>query len=250
MTLSIRTPIIKVVGENCNLRCSYCFYNGLDQKTANVMEQVILEDFLRQYFSIFSGNLRFIWHGGEPLLAGIPFYEEVLRLQWKYSKKGDSVENMIQTNGTLLDDDWAEFLSKNHFRVGVSIDGTANSHNRFRRDVSGNGTFDRVVLGIETLKKHNVIPGVIQTMTRGNLSALQSDFNFFTRELGLNGWAVNLYASSSTQNTLMFEEGLTNDEVTALYKQLIEIWLDQDDENLYLREIDHTPAKFLAKTDD
>ena len=192
------TPIIKAVGNACNLRCGYCFYNGTDQKSMRIMSGELLSQFFGQYLDIFSGKLRFVWHGGEPLLAGIPFYQEALRLQHQFAKSQDVIENMVQTNATLIDDAWAEFFRAYDFKVGVSLDGDQVSHDCFRRDAGGKGTFQRTVRGIRILKRHGITPGVIQTVSKKNLGNLRSDFRFFAEELGIRGWGINFFVAGSS----------------------------------------------------
>ena len=96
------TPIIKVVGDYCNNCCGYCFYHNVDQTLKKVMSFELLESFIRQHVELVHGNLSFIWHGGEPLLAGLDFFEEVVRLQKLLIPKNKRIRNSIQTNGTLI----------------------------------------------------------------------------------------------------------------------------------------------------
>ncbi len=102
--LKTMIPIIKVVGDFCNLRCRYCFYNTADQLIRHVMSDELLEKFLVQYMELFTGRLIFIWHGGEPLLAGLPFFQKIVDLQGRELKEGQIIQNTIQTNATLIDD--------------------------------------------------------------------------------------------------------------------------------------------------
>lgn len=105
-------PIIRPVGEACNLRCFYCYYNSIDQKFSkeSVMPYSVLEKFISEYLSIFDGEVTFLWHGGEPLLAGIEFYEAALYYEAKYAHKTHSIINEIQTNGTLINKEWSSFF--------------------------------------------------------------------------------------------------------------------------------------------
>ena len=242
MKLSHRVPIIKAVGDACNLRGDYCFYSGMNQRPSRFMSDNLLTMFLEQYFTLFSGELSFVWHGGEPLLAGIPFYERVLQLQRQLAKVGDVVENKIQTNATLINDNWAEFFKQNKFRVGVSLDGCRVSHDRHRRDVGGRGTFDAVIRGIETLRRHGITPGIIQTVTRNGIDDVDDDFHFFTEHLRVNGWAVNLFAENSSPCSRLQNEGLRDEDVGHLYEKMARFWLSQNNENLYIREIENVAA--------
>lgn len=242
MKLSHRVPIIKAVGDACNLRCDYCFYSGMNQRPGRFMSADLLVRFLQQYFVLFSGELSFVWHGGEPLLAGIAFYEQALDLQRRFAKPGDVVENKIQTNATLIDDDWAEFFKQNKFRVGVSLDGCRASHDRYRRDAGNRGTFDAVMRGIETLRRHGITPGIIQTITRSGMNSIDDDFRFFTKHLQINGWAVNFFTEDSSPCSKLQSEGLCDENVRHLYKKMIRFWLSQNNEDLCIREIENVAA--------
>ena len=135
--LKVMVPIIKVVGDFCNLRCQYCFYNTKDQLTRRMMKDELLEKFLAQYMGLFTGRLIFIWHGGEPLLAGLPFFKKIVDIQAKNLRDGQIIQNTIQTNATLIDNAWAEFFRAHDFRVGVSLDGDKESHDHFRLSHGG-----------------------------------------------------------------------------------------------------------------
>lgn len=246
MRTSPRTPIIKVVGDACNLRCEYCFYSGLEQQTIKVMSSDLLRDFTEQYLSAFCGSLRFVWHGGEPLLAGIAFFEKALEFQRRYAKPGDIIENLIQTNGTLITDAWASFFKDNHFRVGVSLDGDRVSHNKFRKDCSGRGSFDRVVNGIGILKDYGIIPGIIQTLTKDNLGRLSEAFDFFV-SIGIRGWAVNFFDSTSCLNPEMKSQGLTDVDVVAAYGLIVGWWLHENRRDISIREIENVMAGVVGR---
>ena len=113
--------MLKPVGDRCNLACQYCYYSG--KGSGAVMDDALLEEFTRQYIEAQTvPQVLFTWHGGEPLLRPLAFYERALELQRKYAG-GRHIDNCLQTNGTLLNDDWCRFLRDNHFLVGISIDG-------------------------------------------------------------------------------------------------------------------------------
>ena len=153
--------MLKPAGANCNLRCRYCYYlekgKLYKQQESHFMSDELLEQFIRQYMEAQTmPEVLFTWHGGEPLLRPISFYERALRLQRIYAR-GRKVANCIQTNGTLLNDEWCRFLHDNQFLVGVSIDGPEEFHDHYRH-AAGNGgpTFQKVMKGIELMNKHHV----------------------------------------------------------------------------------------------
>jgi len=247
LPLEVMIPIIKVVGDFCNLRCRYCFYNTRDQLTRTVMSDELLEKFLVEYMELFSGHLSFIWHGGEPLLAGLPFFRRVLELQRKYLKEGQTIKNVIQTNATLVDDKWAEFFKINDFKVGVSLDGDKESHDHFRLNHGNSGSFDHVVRGIEILRKHGIEPGMIQTLTHDNTAHVREDFNFFVNILGMKQWGVNDFFDTNAVNQAMLGQSITNEELTSFLKTYIDMWIAQDDGAVQVREIENFMAGILGK---
>lgn len=158
MTDKSFTIMAKPVGPVCNLACEYCYYT---EKQAlfpggGKMSDAVLEEFTRQYIaSRPMGEIQFAWQGGEPTLAGLDFFRRALELQRKYGRDR-RITNAIQTNGTLLDEDWGRFLADNGFLVGLSLDGPERLHDRFRKDRQGRPTFERVMAGLEVLKRHRV----------------------------------------------------------------------------------------------
>jgi len=235
----IMVPIIKVVGNFCNLRCSYCFYNDKDQTSHQVISDKLLESFISQYMKLFLGKLVFIWHGGEPLLAGMSFFDKVINYQKKYSSPSHIIQNNIQTNGTLVTKKWAIFLKKHNFKVGVSLDGWKNSHDRFRKDKNGKGSFDRTVKGIKILEESGITPGIIQTITRSNIENIEQDFNFFYKKLKRKGWATNIYRDAKNENVFMKGQSITNSDLEKITKKYIDLWLKADDPDLQIREIEN-----------
>ena len=150
----------KPVGASCNLSCRYCYYlekSGLyPDEPRHHMDENLLEDFIREYIrSQTTPQVLFIWHGGEPLLRPLSFYERVIELQKRYAG-GRIIDNCIQTNGTLLTDEWCRFFKDHNWLVGVSIDGTRDMHDRFRLDRLGQPSFDKVMQGIALLDRHGV----------------------------------------------------------------------------------------------
>ena len=151
----------KPISAVCNLDCSYCYYLEKqymyqEEEQKFRMNEQVLEKYIDEYIKWQNVPIvQFVWHGGEPTLLGIDYYRKILELQKKYSR-GRNVENVIQTNGTLIDDDWCRFLKENDFLVGISIDGPEHIHDRYRLNKTGAPTFRKVMKGIELLIKHNV----------------------------------------------------------------------------------------------
>ena len=152
--------LTKPIGPICNLDCKYCFYLEKEKLYPGErqwrMSDDVLEKYVRQYIEAQPGpEVYFAWQGGEPTLLGVDFFRKAVALQKKFAR-GKMISNALQTNGTLLDDEWCRFLSKEKFLVGLSIDGPRELHDKYRVDKGQKPTFDRVMAGLELLKRHRV----------------------------------------------------------------------------------------------
>jgi uncharacterized protein len=148
----------KPSGPACNLDCTYCFYLEKEalfpKRETRRMSAEVLEAYIRNTIAATPAHLpvAFPWQGGEPTLLGIPFFERALELQRQYGA-GRKIENNFQTNGTLIDEDWAKFLAQNGFLVGLSLDGPAEIHDRYRRYRSGAPSHHLVMAALERLQR-------------------------------------------------------------------------------------------------
>lgn len=240
-------PIIKVVGNFCNLRCKYCFYSTTNQSKAHCMSYELLEKFLVEYFQLFTKHPMFIWHGGEPLLAGLSFFEKIVEIQSRVAKNNSAIQNFIQTNATLVNKKWARFFKKHNFKVGVSLDGNEKSHNQFRKDSGGKGSFNQVMRGIKILRDYGINPGIIQTLTVNNLSQTKENFDFFTNVAKVKGWSTNIYLDINNTNKAMLGQGLTNKQLSAFLIEQINLWLEYDSSQLKIREIENFISAMFNK---
>ena len=153
--------MIKACGPLCNLSCDYCYYLSkadlLETHSHWRISNETLENFIQQYIGQqHARQIVFSWQGGEPSLMGLAFFRKALALQKKYAPPHVSIENDLQTNGTLLDDEWCAFLHENNFLVGLSIDGPRSLHNAYRKYPDGRGSFDKVMEAVRLLHKHKV----------------------------------------------------------------------------------------------
>jgi uncharacterized protein len=150
----------KTIGPICNLDCKYCFYLEKEQLYPSnerwKMPDDKLETFIRDYIAGQPGNeVNFAFQGGEPTLLGVDYFRKVVKFQKKHAN-GKQISTAFQTNGTLLDDEWCEFLAENDFLVGLSIDGPEDLHNYYRVDKQGRDTYKQVMRGLNLLRKHEV----------------------------------------------------------------------------------------------
>jgi len=174
--------MLKPVGSRCNLACNYCYYlekvRLYPKAEQQVLSEELLETFIRQYIEAqIMPQVLFTWHGGEPLLRPLSFYRKALALQQKYAR-GRQIDNCLQTNGTLLTDEWCEFLRENHFLVGISIDGPQMFHDAYR-----SRSFEKVMRGIRLLQKHGVEWNAMATVNHLNADH-PKDFYHFFKEIG------------------------------------------------------------------
>ena len=174
--------LTKPIGPICNLDCSYCFYLEKERlypaERSWRMSDELLESYIRQYIEAQPGpEVHFAWQGGEPTLLGVSFFRKAVEFQHKYAA-GKTIHNALQTNGTLLDDPWCEFLARHHFLVGLSIDGPRHFHDRYRVDKKGAPTFDAVMHGLSLLKKHRVSFNTLTVVSHDNAAAPLEVYQF------------------------------------------------------------------------
>jgi len=164
--------LAKPVSSACNLRCEYCYYTGKESAlhigTARMSDEV-LESYIRQSLAMHGRKARveFAWHGGEPTLAGLPFFRKVAALQKQYGP-GRRIVNTMQTNGTMLTDEFCRFFREERFLIGVSVDGPEALHNTWRKTAEGKGSFAQTLRGMELLRKHGVPFNTLTTVNRTN----------------------------------------------------------------------------------
>jgi uncharacterized protein len=180
--------VAKPIGPACNLNCEYCFY--LEKQALFAaggqyrMSDRVLSAFIAGYISSQpTPVVEFVWQGGEPTLLGIDFFKRALDLQKQFSGV-KTITNSLQTNGTLLNDEWCRFLKRHNFMVGVSLDGPKEIHDRYRRDRRGQGTFEQVMRGLKLLQKQKVEYNVLTCVARDTAARPLEVYRFF-RDTGV-----------------------------------------------------------------
>jgi uncharacterized protein len=180
--------LAKPTGAACNLGCSYCFF--LDKELYYLgdrmrMSDEVLEAYIRQLVDAHATDeVTVAWQGGEPTLMGLDFFRRAVAIQERHRRPGMSYLNTIQTNGTLLDDEWCAFLTEHDFLVGISLDGPRDLHDAFRVDKGGNPTFDRVMRGLRLLQRHGVEYNLLTTVNAVNADHPLAVYRFLRDEVG------------------------------------------------------------------
>lgn len=175
--------MLKPVGAMCNLACEYCYYieksHLHEDVPGTLMSDSLLEHFVKQYIeSQTTPDVLFLWHGGEPLMRSQSFYRKALSLQKKYAG-GRTVNNVFQTNGTMLTDEWCRFFKENRCLVGVSVDGPKEFHDAYRQNRLGQPSFDQVMRGINLLDKHGVMWNAMAVVNSLNVRHPEEFYHFF-----------------------------------------------------------------------
>jgi uncharacterized protein len=185
----ITSLLIKPASAVCNLDCEYCFYLDRDadpykELPARVMTEETLERLVDQFLFYSYPASTFAFQGGEPTLAGLPFFEKLVKFQVQYGRDGQAVSNALQTNGILIDKDWCQLFREYSFLIGISIDGPEEVNDRYRFNKAGHGTWKKVMQGIETMQKERVDFNVLCVLSQANVHHPRETYKFF-RSLGV-----------------------------------------------------------------
>ena len=253
----------KAVGASCNLACKYCYYtekkNLYRDDTHHVMSDELLERFTRQYIEAQTMNeILFTWHGGEPLMRPISFYEKAIRLQQQYGR-GKTINNCFQTNGTLINDEWAAFFKRHNMLVGVSIDGPQPFHDAYRRSRGGEPSFHQVMRGIEILNRHGVDWNAMAVVNKLNAEAPLEFYHFF-KEIGchyiqftpvverIKGHEDGRYLASLADNEALAlaDFSVTPEQWGRFLCTLFDEWVRQDVGTYFIQLFDATLANYAG----
>jgi uncharacterized protein len=232
--------LIKPAGPDCNLACRYCFYackSGQFGQGRHRMSEATAERMVRDYLGLGLEMSGFAWQGGEPTLMGLEFFEKVIGFQKQYGQAGQLASNALQTNATLLDDRWCEFLAENQFLVGVSLDGPAEVHDYYRKDPAGRGSFDRVMTAIDLCRKHGVEFNILTLIHDRNADKADELFDFFTAQ-GLGFLQLIPCAEIDPATGQMADFSVDGPRYGRFLRRLFERWLDYGPAKLSIRLFD------------
>jgi uncharacterized protein len=222
--------LVKPASSMCNLSCTYCFYRrdqALYPEKTTKMSRSTAENVIRKTLSAGAPLNSFCWQGGEPLLMGLDFFHDVVAFQKKYARPGQAVENSMQTNGLLLDDKSCEFLRKENFLVGISLDGPAPIHDFYRKDHAQKGTFTEVMRGIGLMKKHDVQFNILCLLTDRNIKSPVELYQFFRSHDFKFLQFVNCFENDDTSGALK-SFSVRGEETGEFYIKLFDAWFRKD----------------------
>jgi uncharacterized protein len=175
--------LIKPASSNCQLRCKYCFYTSVAENreiaSYGIMKEDTLEAIVKKGIEYAEGMCGFAFQGGEPTIAGLDFFKKLIELEEKYNTKNIIINNSLQTNGMLIDEEWAQFLHDNNFLVGLSLDGPKEVHNLNRIDSRADGTFNRVMKTVALFNKYKVEYNILYVVTSQSGRFANKIYNFF-----------------------------------------------------------------------
>ncbi len=261
--------MIKTAGPVCNLDCDYCYYLEKDAlypgKKFNLssfrMNEEVLEKLIRDYIaSQPQQQIEFVWHGGEPTLLGIDYFRKAVALQKKYAN-GKEILNSFQTNGTLITDEWAEFLSENRFLCGLSIDGPQKFHDSHRRFPNGQGSWEKVVECARLFCKHGVEFNTMSVVNASNskepaavyefLKSIGSRFMQFTpiaERIALDPSApLSIVDNCYEKATAVMQENVSARDWGNFLCRIFDLWVKNDVGNCFVNYFDNTLAAYVGQ---
>lgn len=255
----------KPVGSACNLACTYCYYLEKEktlpstEASNQLMSEHTLEEFIKQYIAAqTTPEVVFTWHGGEAMMRPIRFYERAIELQRKYGQ-GRQIVNCIQTNGTLLTSKWCEFLKRNNWLVGISIDGPAHSHDAFRRTALGKPTHQTVMRSIRLLQQYGVEWNAMAVVNSINVHEPEEFYDFFkhigcrylqfTPVVERRGREGEGYLCSPDEvHGQLTDESVTPEEWGEFAVRVFDRWVKQDVGSMFVQLFDATLAGWVGVT--
>ncbi|MFH2013476.1 MAG: radical SAM protein [Patescibacteria group bacterium] len=220
----MQTIMIEPVGSGCNLRCVYCYQEPV-RTIVEIMSNNILERIVPDEIAL-SDEIKLLWHGGEPTLAGINFFKKAVQFQKRFNKKGIKIVNAIQTNATLIDEEWAEFFAENDFRIGTSIDGPKELH-----DITRDGSYNRTIRGIKCIQDAGKGVGIIITVNKHNVDYPELIWNEVIKPKKIsNSFEINICSSTELSSLTP-----SPDKSLDFMIKLFNLWIEKDDPEITIK---------------
>jgi uncharacterized protein len=248
--------LVKPAGAICNLGCKYCFFlskENLYPGSSFRMSHDLLEEYIRQYIQAQRvPEATISWQGGEPMLMGLDFFRRSVEYAERYRKPGMTIHYTMQTNGTLLDDEWCNFFRENDFLIGISLDGPQEQHDAYRVDKGGNPTFDRVMRGLRLMQKHTVQFNILACVHAANADHPLDVYRFFRDEAGAE--FIQFIPIVERDNETGFQEGnkVTDRSVRAeqygtFLITIFDEWVRRDVGGIYVQIFDVSLAAWVGE---
>ncbi|MCP4186897.1 MAG: anaerobic sulfatase maturase [Gammaproteobacteria bacterium] len=251
--------LIKPIGAKCNLRCNYCYYLDKDKLYPDQhsfrMSDETLKSLTQQYINAQpqgTAEVNFAWQGGEPTLLNLEFFRQAIHYQRQFSRPGLSITNALQTNGTLLDDDWGEFLKDHQFLVGISVDGPMKLHDSLRKTKSGDGSFNLVKRGIEVLRRHQVEHNFLCTVNKNNAAHPKKVYAALKNLGAEHIQFIPIVEHEATGSHLQSSHTINAMELSVDAKQygkflnvIFDIWHEQDIGQVFIQNFERVLSKIL-----
>lgn len=240
----------KPVGAHCNLDCKYCYYTEkaelYSDVTRHVMSEELLEEFTKQYIQAQMGNdVLFTWHGGETFMRPLSFYQHALQLQKKYAA-GHNISNCIQTNGTLITEEWARFLHDNNWLVGVSIDGPQEFHDEYRRTKQGKPSWAKVMHGIDMLNRFHVEWNAMAVVNDYNADYPLDFYRFFRDELHCQFLQFTPIVEPDRQHGGVTPESVFAEQWGEFLCAIFDEWYSKDVGKMFVQLFEATLANWMG----
>ena len=230
----------KPVGPRCNLRCSYCYYVGKETlfgQTPAHMDEETLESYIAQRIEAAAGSsVHFEWHGGEPTLLGLDAFKRIAQLQRKYRPGGYHITNGLQTNGLLLNANWADFFAREKWSIGLSLDGPAKLHDKYRKTVHGHPTHARVVRSFHMLRERGVFVNLLCVLNEANAAEPDETYAFF-RGIGAR-FLQFLPLVTPAAGAQPHPAAATPDSIGAFLCRVFDLWIAGDVGRIVIQTFD------------
>jgi uncharacterized protein len=245
----LTSVLVKPAGPDCNLRCTYCFYLEkaalFSETKKHRMSNEIQEELIRQAMQQSEESISIAWQGGEPTLMGLDFYKHAVELEMKYGH-GQVIGNGLQTNGTLLNEDWAEFLQKYDWLVGLSLDGPEHIHNHYRKDIAGKGTHRKVEDNAKMLLQNGVATNVLACLTDYSVNFPEESYNYF-KSLGMN-WMqfIPIVETDKNDPSMAAPFSVTAEKYGKFLCKIFDLWLADFQNGQPTTHVRHFDSVFYA----
>jgi uncharacterized protein len=243
--------LIKPASADCNLHCDYCFYLDKGRLYPNDqrkrMNNGLLEHVIRSYLATDQPIYSFSWQGGEPTLMGLDFFKQAVEYQLRFRQDGARVTNGLQTNGTLLTAEWAKFLVRHQFLVGVSLDGSESIHNRYRTTASGMGSYASVIEGIELLQSNNVEFNILTLVSQANADKPLEVYKFLRDELHCH-YHQYIECVEFDSSGGLTDYSITGPQWAAFLCAIFDEWVRHDTNRVSVRLFDSIITTMLSQT--